>query len=471
MVNMVKGIDQNRPKQQELSRPNRGSTFYSLTILFLIAALLVDSLLSDVSSIVNRVLSEPMRIVLFSTILGIAILSGSYAILHYTKKVKSELGYKNNVLLLVSQIIPFIQYIIIGLLTLITLQIIFTLQYPILFLVALQALSWLTGVILMGIMSFKFIQWYRARRNLLVLLYLVSSLMFCGTLGATIIPQSSITIQSSAFYVNSHSTEVKPFQVNPERLSSMFAIISIANWLVLPLAFVIWAATAIMLNHYSKIIGRTKYWIILSIPLISLLAGTISWLFFIPSMNSIFDEQVILYTMLAFGGILAEGFLLSFAFILISKSAQVETNSKLKSYLSISAIGVAILFASFFANPSAGSYLPFGAIASSFFGFGVYLFFIGIYSSAISIASDIRLRQTIRKSLLDQSNLLDNIGLADINIELQKQTVDILRRHEKTMEEETGIESSISELEMKNYVKGVITELQKAREAKSSNKK
>jgi hypothetical protein len=35
-------------------------------------------------------------------------------------------------------------------------------------LVASQALSWSTGVILMGVMSFKFIQWYRAKKNLLV---------------------------------------------------------------------------------------------------------------------------------------------------------------------------------------------------------------------------------------------------------------------------------------------------------------
>jgi hypothetical protein len=224
-------------------------------------------------------------------------------------------------------------------------------------------------------------------------------------------------------------------------------------------------------NHYSKIFGRAKYWVILSIPLISLLAGTISWLFFIPSMNSIFDQQVILYTMLAFGGILAEGFLLSFAFILISKSAQVKTNIKLRGYLSISAIGLAILFASFFANPSAGSYLPFGAIATSFVGFGAYLFFTGIYSSAISVASDIGLRQTIRRSLLDQSKLLDNIGLADIKIELEKQTVDMLNKHKETMEEETGVESSISEFEMKNYVKEVMAEVQKTREGKSSGGK
>jgi hypothetical protein len=442
--------------------------FSSLTIIIFIAALLVDSLLSDVSSIVNRSLSELTRIVLFSTIVGIAILSGSGAILHNIRKIKTDLGSKNKTLLLISQIMPFIEYTIIGLLILITLQIIFTTQYLALLLVASQALSWSTGVILMGVMSFKFIQWYRAKKNLLVLLYLVSSLMFCGTLGATIIPQTSITIQSSSFYVNSHSTEVKPFQANPETLSTLFAIISVANWLVLPLAYIIWAATAIMLNHYSKIFGRKKYWIILSIPLISLIAGTISWLFFLPTMNSIFDQQVIFYTMMAFGGILAEGFLLSFTFIIISRSMQIKTHSKLKDYLRLSAIGLAILFASFFANPSAGSYLPFGVLSASFFAFGAYLFLVGIYSSASSIAFDSRLRQTVRKSLLDQSKLLDNIALADINRALEKHTGDMLKKHKETMNE-AGIESSISESDMKNYVNEVMGEIRKVREAKSSS--
>lgn len=442
--------------------------FSSLTIIIFIAALLVDSLLSDVSSIVNRSLSELTRIVLFSIIVGIAILSGSGAILHNIRKIKTDLGSKNKALLLISQIMPFIQYTIIGLLILITLQIIFTTQYLTLLLVASQALSWSTGVILMGVMSFKFIQWFRAKKNLLVLLYLVSSLMFCGTLGATIIPQTLITIQSSSFYVNSHSTEVKPFQANPEILSSLFVIISVANWLVLPLAYIIWAATAIMLNHYSEIFGRKKYWIILSIPLISLIAGTISLLFFLPTMNSIFDQQVILYTMMAFGGILAEGFLLSFTFIIISKSIQIKIHSKLKDYLRISATGVAILFASFFANPSAGSYLPFGVLSASFFGFGAYLFFAGIYSSASSIAFDSRLRQSVRKSLLDQSKLLDNIALAEINRELEKHTGDMLKKHKETMNE-AGIESSISESDMKNYVNEVMAEIQKVKEGKSSS--
>lgn len=154
--------------------------------MVLIGALLVDSLLSDMSSVVNGALLESTRIFLFSTITAIAILSGGLAIIPITNKVKSGLGSKNKALLLISRVIPFIQYTIIGLLILINLQIIFTAQYLTLFLVASLALSWSTGVILMGIMSFKFIQWYRAKRNLLVLIYLISSLLFCSTAGVII---------------------------------------------------------------------------------------------------------------------------------------------------------------------------------------------------------------------------------------------------------------------------------------------
>ena len=461
-----------RISHQERSKTKPRFKFSSITILILIAALLVDSLLSDVSSIVNKSLSESTRIVLFSAILGIAIVSGSHAILHSSRKVKTEIGSTNKALLLVSRIVPIIQYTIIAFLVLITLQLILTSQYLIVFLVSSLVLSWSTGVILMGIMAFKFLQWYRAKRNLLVLLYLVSSIMFCATLGATIVPQTLITLESSPLYVNAHSTEIKPFQANPQALSSLFAIISIANWLVIPLWFIVWSATAVMLSHYSRILGRAKYWLMICAPLVCAIIGDVSWLVFLPSITSIFDEEVIFYTMIAFGGLISGGFLLGFAFIIISKSIHKRTDSKrIKDYLEISAIGVAILFVSFFANPSAASYLPFGVLAASFFGFGSYLYFSGIYSSAISISSDIKARQIIRTSLLDKSSLLDNIGLADLNRDMEKQIESILKKQKETTEEETGIESSISEYEMKNYVKEVLADMQKIREEKTSGKK
>jgi hypothetical protein len=436
----------------------------TIAIVALISSLLIDSLLSDISTIINQSLPEISRIALFTALFAVAGLSGSRAVIYESKKIKNELGFKNYALALASRIVPLIQYAIIGLLGLLTLQIIFGSQYLTVSYVALIAASWTTGALLMAAMSFKFIQWYRTKRNRLVLLYLVSSLMFCVILGASIVPQSLITLETTPI-VNANSSEVKPFQANPQILDTLFAIISIANWLVIPLALIIWAATAVVLRGYSKKYGVGKYWLMISAPLASLIIASVSVLILLPTLSSIFDENAIPYAMLAFGGILTEGFLLGFAFIITSRTYQRITGSrtKINYYLDISARGVVILFVSFFANPSAGSYLPFGVIAASFFAFGAYLFFTGIYSSAISVSGDMNLRKSIRKSAMDQSKLLGSIGTSQMKLELQKRVLSIAKSQQDNMLQETGVQPSLSEHDMKEYLDEVISEIKTTR--------
>jgi hypothetical protein len=166
---------------------------------------------------------------------------------------------------------------------------------------------------------------------------------------------------------------------------------------------------------------------------------------------------------MAFGSILASGFLLSFAFMTISKGIEKGMHTKINDYLGISALGVALVFVSFFANPSAGSYLPFGVLSASFFAFGAYLFFSGIYSSAVSISSDSGLRQSIRKSVVQQSNLLDSIGTAHMEQEIQERVLKVAKEQQEELEEHTGIEPSLSEEDVKQYLEQVIEEVKKSR--------
>jgi hypothetical protein len=134
MVERAEDPSKYRRQRQKLAGP-------TLTILILISALLIDSLLSDVSSIINRTLSQPARIVLFSTIVAVAVVTGGRSVLYNSNKVKDDVGSKNKAILSMSRIMPIIQYTIIGLLILITLQIIFTSEYLNFFLVASLALS------------------------------------------------------------------------------------------------------------------------------------------------------------------------------------------------------------------------------------------------------------------------------------------------------------------------------------------
>ncbi len=441
-----------------ISNPKLSTLFFAVFL----SSLLIDSLSSDISSIINSVVDESVRTSMYILVLSIALFSGAFTVVNTFVTISNKFKYNNNSLILIPKLIIVVQFLIIMLLTVLTLEIASTSQFLTMLLIYSLVLSWTTGVVLLGIMSFRFLQWYKANHNYLILLYLVSSAMFAGTLGATIIPQTIITVQSTSVYTDAVTEEVKPFQTNPQNLNILFGIISIANWLVIPLWYVIWGATVSILSNYSKLLGKIKFAFIVIVPLFCAIIGDISWLIFLPSLTSIFDEQVILFTMIAFGGLISGGFLLGYGFLIISRSIRKSHNDeKIVEYLSISAKGVAILFVSFFANPSVDSYLPYGVLAASFFAFGAFLYFYGIYASAISIATNQNMRRLIRTSLLDQSKLLDNIGKADINSGLEEKVKKLSAEYSDQLQRESGIESFTSNDDLDNYINEIISEIQK----------
>jgi hypothetical protein len=86
---------------------------------------------------------------------------------------------------------------------------------------------------------------------------------------------------------------------------------------------------------------------------------------------------------------------------------------------------------------------------------------VGIYSSAISVSEDSELRKSIRRYAIEESRLLDSIGMAQMEREIEKKVLAFTKRNQDKMAEETGIQSSLSEIEMKQYLEGVLQEMRK----------
>ena len=84
---------------------------------------------------------------------------------------------------------------------------------------------------------------------------------------------------------------------------------------------------------------------------------------------------------------------------------------------------------------------------------------VGIYSSAISVSLDLGLRRTIRKSVADRSKLLDSIGTAQMEQEFESRVLAVSRRVSDKIEEETGVETSMTEEDMKQYLNDVLKEI------------
>ena len=152
------------------------------------------------------------------------------------------------------------------------------------------------------------------------------------------------------------------------------------------------------------------------------------------------------------------GILFGVVFWFIARSF---THSRIvKDYMIMSAFGFVLLFVS---NQAvvliSAPYPPFGLPTISVMGLSSYLILIGIYSSAISISEDQNLRKSIRKATIQQSDLLSDIGTAEMQMELEKRVMRIVKEDSDTMTKETGVTHSMSEVEMQEYLNQVLAEI------------
>lgn len=126
----------------------------------------------------------------------------------------------------------------------------------------------------------------------------------------------------------------------------------------------------------------------------------------------------------------------------------------------ISAFGFVLLFVSDQAIVLIiAPYPPFGLVTISFLGISSYLVLAGIYSSAISVSLDIGLRKSIRKSVTEHSKFLDSIGSAQMDKGLQEVVLKMNKEYAHQMAEQIGVESSVTEDDMKQYLNKVLEEI------------
>ena len=137
------------------------------------------------------------------------------------------------------------------------------------------------------------------------------------------------------------------------------------------------------------------------------------------------------------------------------------TSNAIRDYMINSAYGV-ITFADIVATPvHHTTWPPFGLAASSFISTAAFLLSLGFYSSAVSVSQDIKLRRLILHYVEDrqqQIKFLNTIGTTQEEQEMESKVLAILNESSDLMKEESGIESSISEKELKEYLQLVLKE-------------
>jgi hypothetical protein len=127
---------------------------------------------------------------------------------------------------------------------------------------------------------------------------------------------------------------------------------------------------------------------------------------------------------------------------------------KLRDYLIIAAIGDIIIGTAFSTSALQQTY---GVAAHSLVLLSSYMFSMGLYLSAISVSQDSSLRKLIRTSA---TNLIYNIGSAQMEQEIESRVRKVVHNQQKEMEQQTGgFSYEVSEYDMKEYIQQVIQEI------------
>jgi hypothetical protein len=421
-------------------------------------------MINQVSDFIVPYLVSGWGIALFIIICSVTII-GQYFILSFVKQKSKEINAKNEYLKIIYRTLFVAQYALIAIIMIVVFEIITNSQYHTITLTATLAVTHILNIGIVGLFAQRFFSWYKSNRNsIVVLLYglsfallaIANTLFLINNLPHLIQKESIITPQSRVFFP---SDFFEPGSI----LESIFLSIQYMDAVLIGLLVF---ATAILLRHYSAKLGRLKFWIIVSLPLLYKFSTVLQdFGLVVPSTDSEFFYWYLYASLNATAG----GILFGFAFRTVSKT--IRQDSPVRDYMIIAAYGFVLMFTSNQVTLVATSYPPFGLATMSFLALATYMVFLGVYSTAISVSQDTKLRQSIKKIIIKDTNLLSSIGTAHMEQEIQK-TVNsmkgIVQEQEKELEEQTGIEANLEEDEMKNYLEEVMQEVGKAKKPPST---
>jgi hypothetical protein len=417
-----------------------------LVIMTIVAILLtIESQISNIADFIPEQLASDQGIAVFVGIWAIFTVT-QYYILAFVKYNNKYSRARTRFLHLIHRIVTAAQFLLAGIIALVILQILIAQEYNTVILYIALSISYGLWLVTLGLLAKAFFSWYRSKKNLMVLIFGLSMVAYVinGVFG--------LYGQVDELAKRDSVIRLGDVAIFPEFPSSILTVYQTAS----SVAYVLtWIATVMLFRPYIEKFGKLKFWSIMGATmayyLIQFPLFTLGY--FTPSENSNAMFNILIFSLSA----IFTGILFGVAFLSVARTLKIGT--AVRNYMIIAAYGFILFYVAGSALVLQAAYPPFGLVSVSFTGLSCYLIFNGLYFSAISVSQDMTLRQSIRKSVMEQSKLLDSIGTAEMEREVQKQVLTVAKKTSATMEEKTGVEASMNEGDMKDYVELVIKEL------------
>ena len=431
-----------------------GSKRLFMLMLVTIIVITIDSEIGYVADFIPEQISSRGGVFAFIVIAAIFAIT-QYFILDYVKQSNKETRERVSRLLTLHTGVSVVQYILAAVIALVILQILLTQQYSTVSLYIVHAISYGLWIVILSLLAFAFFFWYVSSNNNLIVLIFVLAMIAYVVNGITSVATYFDMLTQQKRVVT--STDVAYF---PEfSIESIGSQIGLASQIASAAAYVLtWIGTVKMLYPYIKKLGKIKFWIIMGVAMIYYLISFPLFVlgYFTPSENVDAMTNVLIFS---FAGIMS-GIIFGAAFLSVART--LRKDSDLRNHMVIAAYGFVLFYIAGSAMASQAAYPPYGIVSVSFTGLSCYLIYTGLYSSAVTVSQDTTLRLSIRKSVSEQAKFLDSMGTAQMEQELQSTVTKIARKHSDVLTKKTGVESSMTDADIKEYLTMVLNEIHKS---------
>ena len=267
--------------------------------------------------------------------------------------------------------------------------------------------------------------WFRSSKNFMIIAYAISfSIVSIYLVLSMVYVNAQFTYNAEWIKAKSlHNTLVNSFVSN---LSLSFGVALDALFLI---SFVLaWVATVALLRQYRNKIGGTRFWIVITIPLIYFLFPFETY--FANFSEEMLSGSPVIFTVIyiiLFSATKQVGGLL-FSIVFLTAATKIK-QPNLQNSLKIAAIGIAVVFSSTeITSLLYAAYPPYGVLSIMLMPVGSYSLYIGLFASAKLVSQDKKLRQEFFQSAEKQLALLKTIGKVQMEKELEKSLKSILKR-------------------------------------------
>jgi hypothetical protein len=436
-------------------------SIFNFTLLLLIAIVITETTFARIQPFVRPGWVTEYGFTVF-IIVGVVYSVGQFVILRTVKKRSKEILQKPKLYFsYIHRGVAIGQYGLIAIFGIVVSQILLLSYYDISLLIAAAYISYSLAILSMGILSYRFLRWFRTNKNFLMLLFGLSSSMIAFNALAGVI-FINFTLQSLPSEISQHFAGTRP----PIIASILARDIIYTSFLVSSTAsfMLTWGATAVLLSYYSKRLRKSAFWAVLGIPLIFFLLqfpSLVAGLFYL-----LLESDPVLFNKIYTGFLSLSnpigGVIFAISFWVMARS--ITSTHRIKNFLIFSGFGYLMIFVTNQAIVlTLVLYPPLGLTVISLVGLSSYLILIGIYSSAVTIAEDSKLRSEIRKIAASKSGLLGSIGLAQLKHQLENEVRHITREYSDMIDKEAGLEPLSDEVELKKYLEQVLKERQEGK--------